>query len=253
MTLSYQPAPHDRRQTKKYDKITAMKLISIGLGFIPAFCIKSFPISCFVSEFGYYLLFNNITAQLYKLVTKKGKKLIIKYNNLNPTDELMLLLNTACGASLYFIVDPLTNIHVIFTFALLMTSTLLLHSRNDMRNVIALISVLLIGVFSAYNIFHVLLNMHHYYLITNYAYSHHFYNTIYYIKYKSKYKLHTYLDKYNKELKLTQKIETFKSMQIKNIQSSDSMSSTDTPDLKKSHYVRKKNNIVAISNYFTNK
>ena len=240
------------RQNKTYTKITAMKLTSISLGFVVSFFVKSFPIVCFVSEFAYYLVFNNITFQLYKLLTRKGKQLVVKYNNISPIDEVLLVLNTICGASLYFLVDPSTNIHVVFTFASLLSATLLLHLQSDMRKITSLVLVLLIGVFSAYNIFHVVLNMHHYYLITNYIYSDHFNNAFYYIKYKSKYKLHKYLDKYNEELKIGKKIEIFKSMQIKDIKSasSDSLSSDDKREIEKSHVTRKKRNIIAISNYF---
>jgi hypothetical protein len=243
------------RNNKTYTQITAMKLISISLGFIMSFFVKSFPIVCFVSEFAYYLAFNNITFQLYKLITRKGRRMIIKYNNISPMDEMLLLLNVVCGASLYFIVDPSTNIHVAFTFASLFSTALLLHLRSDMRKIMTLVSILLIGVFSVYNIFHVVLNMHHYYLITNYVYSEHFNNAFYYIKYKSKYKLHKYLDKYNEELKIAKKFETFQSMQIKDIHSasSDSLSSDDRSGLKKSHITNKKHNIIAISGYFNDK
>ena len=195
---------HRWRKVKTYSKITIMKLVSLSLGLLLSFFSKSFALVCFVSEFAYYLLFNRVTYTLYRTTITKSALINERYKNLSLYDELLVLFHMACGISMYFVVGTV-NIHYLFAFAALMSISLLIASINDMRRVSPLVSVLLTGIFSGYNPIHIVLNIHHYYLLYNYIYSNHFYDTMYYIKYRGDYRIGKYLESYRRDMLLNEK------------------------------------------------
>lgn len=205
------------KELKLYNTRVIQKIFGITLGLLSCLLFDSNGIICFISEFAYYIVFNNLTKMICKTVGKKSEKLIKQYHNLDNQDLIAIGVHTLCGLSLCLIVDNTTNIHYTSGFAMLMSILLLYIAKDDMRKVIPIVSLLMIGEFSTYSPLHIILNVHHYYLLTNYVHSHHFYDTIYEIKYRGKYNIYKYIDKFNKEMELkTNEVNDSSSRNCKN-------------------------------------
>ena len=185
-----------------YNIKTLMKIGGITLGALSCLFLNNYCLICFISEFAYYIIFNSATKMLCDTLIKKSTQIVSKYQNLENQDLMDFGIQIVCGLSICLITGDNINIHYSSGFAILMSILVLYIAQDDMRRVIPIVSLLLIGEFSTYHPVHILLNVHHYYMLTNYAHSDHFYNTLYEIQYKSKYKFYEYLEKFNKEMRL---------------------------------------------------
>ena len=242
---------------------------SIGIGLLMDLFGFGSGIVSFTSEFAYYLLFNKAVKGFFVMLRKKGNKIKNEYHLLGIEDLKGILHQTIVGSSIYAIAynrqneSNLIDVNYAIIFSICMTS-LLFACASDLRKVSTFITTLAIGLFSNFNPIHILMNIYVYYLICNYVHSEHFYNLVYTIKYKTRYKLHRYIDKHRAELKVDDNDKKLKGKSKRvnkftppyKINQVDKLSISKDNDSSlwynlRSQISRKKNPVVIISNYLT--
>jgi hypothetical protein len=245
---------------------------SIGIGLLMDLFGFGSGIVSFTSEFAYYLLFNKAVKGFFVMLRKKGNKIKNEYHLLGIEDLKGILHQTIVGSSIYAIAynrqneSTLIDVNYAIVFSICMAS-LLFTCASDLRKVSTFITTLVIGLFSNFNPIHILMNIYVYYLICNYVHSEHFYNLVYTIKYKTRYKLHRYIDKHRSELKVddndkktkgknkrvnkfTPPYKKYKINQVDKLSTSKDNDSSLWSNLR-SQISRKKTPVVIISNYLT--
>ena len=204
--LSFGMVLYDFIITKHFDYMTMIKLISIAFGTCMSYYINSYMLISFITEFGPYILFNQVTEQIVKMIFKNIKKCIRKINVLKLTNFYDMVIQIICGILISVVSSSLDN----YQLLLLTVSfgTLLIQSTNNIKKMATFIIILLSGPLSHYNINHIIGNIYIYYFLTNILYSETFDYHFHKLKYIVIYKLNKTLFgvKIKKYLKITNAI-----------------------------------------------
>jgi hypothetical protein len=174
------------------------RLIGISLGLILAIKTDKYSLICFVSEFTYYIVLNPASLNLYKTIYRNIVRFLTKNQNLNSYQIAETLFYVLCCSSLSLIMDTSSKSIYTTIFSILFSLMIIYISMSNIRKVGIILLILNIGQLSNYGFFHIASNIHNYYLIMNYMYSHHLYNLCYKIKYKGEYKYLRKLAEMNK-------------------------------------------------------
>jgi hypothetical protein len=166
------------------------KIIGIIIGIISYIYFKSDFLICFISEFFYYILFNQIMINIYYASYNGICNFITNNRKLSKYQINKILVASIASMSIYFVIP----INISYQYERLNLFTLMISfaigycSLNNFWNIISLILVLNISAQSFFNPIHIIQSIPNIFIIMNYLESDMFINMVFKISYLSNYK-----------------------------------------------------------------
>ena len=169
------------------------RLISIVVGSLLIFKTSNYPLICFVSEFTYLITMNPVVINIYKNIYQNTVNFLLEHQTLTTMQVIETQLYALCIMTFRLVISPDTTQWRITMFATAISVLVIYVMRKEPLKSIPIIAIINISQKSVFNPFHILSNIHNYYLLTNYLHSEKFYSKLYELKYRGTYAFMKYI------------------------------------------------------------